>query len=504
MKGGIISMIKRILVFTILLCFASVSVFALTMTKQDSKLVNPIEMHGIVMSPMGYAYVLGGVQTGSAGGYDCNTVDYAPIDASGNIGLVWSEAAPFPQPTNDAGNFPLASYIEFSCFEVNGYVYRIGGGSNSGNTNGDNNGDSLWGKIESNGNISSWGVMTTFPTGIGNGGLWGPGTYAVVNGNTYVYAVSGQTGQTGAYVLTPKVFMSIANPATGELTPWTEVANVPEGMYFNAAFVVGGNQLYTLGGLTTGGNIVGANNLIFRTTINPNGTLQPWTTINAPAEMSPIPYGGAVAASKHVVYLIGGRRNYGPGAWSMSTVWRATVSPSGDLSTFTAEGELQVGSTIGAIKYTPATIFAAGKQEKIYMLGVRVGIPGSTTNITSDADWETDTLGISSAVFVSPTVYTLPTAIGSGSFNPGQIKVFSVTDGTGPYTWTSSDTTAIRINTFGGSTAVVEAVGIGSATVTVSDAYSDTDSIAASVIATSAPLFKDIESKKYIRFELFN
>jgi hypothetical protein len=497
-KGGIISMNKRILVFALLLCFASASVFALTLTKQASKLTWPVEMHGLVVSTTGYAFTIGGYAVDSIAAADWYAVYSAPIDASGIVGS-WMQVADVSSCSNDPGAAPNSAYIEFSCFEANGYVYRIGGGWNWGNAAGSNNGDSLWGKIGSGGNITSWGKLTPFPTSEGTGGLWCPGTYAVVSGITYVYAVSGQPDVSA---VTPKVFMAVANPATGALNSWTEVANVPAGMWFNAAFAAG-NKLYTLGGLTTGSSNSGKTDDIYKTTINGDGTLQPWTTLHAPTEMFGL-YGPAVAASKHVVYVIGGRRFDGAAACSMDSVWRATISPSGDLGTFTYEGELLVGSTLGALKYTPAVIHTVGKQERIYMIGARVGINGVTTNLVNDPDWDTDAYGISSAVFYSGPVYTLPTAIGSGSFNPGQIKVYSVSDGTGPYTWISSNTAAIRINSFAGNTAVVEAIGIGSATVTVSDAYSDTDSIAASVIATGAPLFKEVEPRKYIRFELFN
>jgi len=489
---------KKFFVVALLMCFACVSVFALTLTKQASKLPWAVEMHGLVVAD-GYAVTVGGYAPDSIGVHDWYAVYTAPVDASGNVGLTWLQVADVSSCSNDPGAEPNSAYIEFSTFEVNGYVYRIGGGWNWGNAAGSNNGDSIWGKIEAGGNITSWGKLTPFPTGDGTGGLWGPGTYAVINGTTYVYAVSGQA-DSGA--LTPKVFRAVANPATGALNAWTEVANVPNGMWFNSAFAVG-NKLYTLGGLTTGSSVSGQTDDIYKTTINGDGTLQPWTTLHAPAEMLGI-YGPALAASKHVVYVIGGRRNNTGSAWSMSTVWRATVSPSGDLGTFTAEGELQVGATLGALKYTPATIYTVGKQERIYIIGARVGIPGSATNLLENSDWETGLYGISSGVFYSDSVYTLPTAIGSGAFLPAQIKVFSVTDGTGRYTWTSSDTAVVNITSFGAATAVAEAVGLGSATVTVSDAYSDTDSISCSVTATGAPLFKEVESRKFIRFELFD
>jgi hypothetical protein len=576
-------MMKKVFVLTIFVCILSSYIFAapppLNLTKQASKLLYPTQMHGLVISTTGYAYALGGNSV-SLG--DMFNVFYAPIDSSGVVGSVWSEATAFPGPSNDPGTYPDAAYIEFSCFEANGYVYRIGGGWNVGNTNGSNNGDSLWGKIETidSGGITSWGVLSPFPTGIGTGGLWGPATYAVINGITYVYAVSGQADDGS---LTPKVFMSVADPATGALSAWTEVANIPAGMWFNAA-IVAQNKLYTFGGLTTGGNLAGRHNFIYKTTINPNGTLQPWTTDSLPVEMFGI-YGGAVAHSKHDVYVIGGRRNTGAGAYAQSTIWHASISPSGDIGTFTADGEIVYGSSTTGILYTPAVIYAANKQERVYLLGARCNLPFTATRNINNADFDTDGYGLSSAVFYSDVIYTLPSASGPTALSSGSTGIYTGSNGTGPYVWSSSDTTVAQVLSYGGNSAIVQALLSGSAAITVSDAYNDTDavslvvtgtdlltidpslpvqmnpgtkdftasggtntftwtlsnatvgsintttgalvtftavsagevdltvsdpgppaqqkSVTITVIPTSAPLFKEVESRKYIRFELF-
>lgn len=474
---------KRILVFTLLLCFASASVFALTWTKQESTIPQVAQMHGLVVSSTGFAYVIGGnVATAPAG--DSYWVFYAPVNSSGVVDTTWSFATDMPYCSNDSGAMPNAAYIETSCFETNGFIYRIGGGWNTANTNKSNNGDSLWGKIESNGFISSWGVRTPFPTNNGTGGLWCPATHVVINGTDYVYAVGGQLDSTAnGSNLSPKVFMSIADPATGALSAWTEVANIPTGMYFSSA-VAAQDKLYVFGGLTTGGNSVGRNNLLYKTTINSDGTLQPWTTSSTAIEMWGI-YGGALAYSKHDVYYVGGRRNGGSGAVGMSTVWHADISPSGDLGDFTADGEVTYGNTTAGFYYSPLAMGTFNKQERIYLIGGRFSLPGTATRLTGNADFSTDpTSGCSSAVFNSEVIYTLPSASGSAALSSNAISIYSASNGTGPYTWTSSDTTIAQVLSYGASTAVVQALLSGSAAITMSDAYNDTDAVIVAVTGT--------------------
>ncbi|MCX7919253.1 MAG: hypothetical protein N3A72_06535 [bacterium] len=469
-------MSKKILVFTVMLCLISVSGFAITFTRHTTGyLPYPTQMHGLVMGPSGYAYVLGGNSVALG---DMYNVFYAPVNSDGSVGP-WSQATAFPVPSNDPGTYPLAAYIEFSCFEANGYVYRIGGGWNVGNANGANNGDSLWGKIEPGGNITSWGVRSPFPTGIGTGGLWGPATYATINGTTYVYAVSGQADDGSR---TPKVFMSVVNPATGALSPWTEVANIPAGMWFNAAIAVQ-NKLYTFGGLTTGSSGTGSHNNIYKTTINPDGTLQPWSTDTLPLIMWGI-YGGAVAYSKHDVFLIGGRRNTGSGAFAQPTIYRAPISPSGDIGTFTIDGLMAIGSSTTGYYYSPAVIATVNKQQRVYLIGGRCNLPFTSTRNTNNPDFGTDGYGLSSAVFYSEVIYTLPSASGPTALGSSSTAIYTVSNGTGPYIWTSSNPAVAQVISYGGNSAIVQALLSGSASITVADAYNDTDTVIVSVSGT--------------------
>jgi len=89
---------------------------------------------------------------------------------------------------------------------------------------------------------------------------------------------------------------------------------------------------------------------------------------------------------------------------------------------------------------------------------------------------------------------------------PGQNRVFQIKGGIPPYSnWSSSNLAVATIGSIGANTAVVTTVGAGSADITVKDSLSRTAIKATvTVVPTSAPLFKEVESKKYIRFELFN
>jgi len=103
------------------------------------------------------------------------------------------------------------------------------------------------------------------------------------------------------------------------------------------------------------------------------------------------------------------------------------------------------------------------------------------------------------------TVFELQPS-GTFTLSKGQTKDFTVTGGVAPYIWSLSNDTVGSINTTEGAAVTFSADSAGTVDLTVTDSRSGApQSITASitVIPTAAPLFKDVESKKYIRFELF-
>lgn len=85
-----------------------------------------------------------------------------------------------------------------------------------------------------------------------------------------------------------------------------------------------------------------------------------------------------------------------------------------------------------------------------------------------------------------------------------QSRTFTATRGVPPYTWSLSTTGICSLDT--SATIIVTAIDTGSVDLIVTDSNTPTPqqaSVTITVIPTTAPLFKEVEPRKYIRFELF-
>jgi hypothetical protein len=85
----------------------------------------------------------------------------------------------------------------------------------------------------------------------------------------------------------------------------------------------------------------------------------------------------------------------------------------------------------------------------------------------------------------------------------GGSQKFTASDGSGNYTWTLSTTGIVSLDTAAGPIVIATAVDSGTVILTCNDGF-DPILITINVLPTSAPLFKEVESKRYIRFELFD
>jgi hypothetical protein len=88
----------------------------------------------------------------------------------------------------------------------------------------------------------------------------------------------------------------------------------------------------------------------------------------------------------------------------------------------------------------------------------------------------------------------------------GQSVVFTASGTIGPFSnWTTSNPAVGLITAASGDTANFASIGAGTTTVSVTDGNGYTYTTKTiTVVPTSAPLFKEVESKRYIRFELFD
>ena len=164
----------------------------------------------------GYIYEMGGC------GNTCPvaTVDYALINSNGTIGA-WTATTSLPVATYDA-----------TSVEYNGYVYEIGGYTTTATAVVD------YALINSNGTIGTWTATTSLPV-VNNG----PATSIIYNG--YVYEIGGYDGT--ANVATVDYVPLESN---GTLGTWQATTSLPQATY-SATSIVANGYVYEIGGYTT-------------------------------------------------------------------------------------------------------------------------------------------------------------------------------------------------------------------------------------------------------------
>ena len=221
----------------------------------------------------GYLYHLGGI--GSAEGVFAARKTYVtPITGKARIGA-WTAGPAFPEPI-----------FMHAAVAANGFVYVIGGQHF-------NRGVKIspavyFSRIGADGALADWQTASPLPQGIflHSAAAW--------NGALYV------TGGWGAAGLSGKVHSAVIQ-ADGTLSPWTELAPLPEAVYTHATVQDG--TLYVLGGVINGGAQM--DNGVYFARIRADRTLEPWQ------ETTPL----ADPLSSHSAAVVAGRI-YISGGWT--------------------------------------------------------------------------------------------------------------------------------------------------------------------------------------------
>jgi hypothetical protein len=249
----------------------------------------------------GYIYEIGGGTT---------TVDYAPINASGNIGT-WQATTSLNANSSGAGVFEYNGYVydeandEYApinsngtigswanstlstsgagTFAYNGYVYEVGGGTTSAVVE--------YAPINSNGTIGSFTATTSLPTGTDDA--------STIEYNGYIYELGGATAASGAYPVST-VFYAPIN-ANGTVGTWNTTSSLLTTTWALSTVAYNG-FIYELGGNTS--NAVGAcTSVVTYAPINTNGTLGSWVT--APS-LTDCEYNASTAVYNGYIYFLGG------------------------------------------------------------------------------------------------------------------------------------------------------------------------------------------------------
>jgi|GEM_PF-1390832 len=235
----------------------------------------------------GNVYALGGNSSPPL-----NSVERAVINPDGTLGT-WQTTSAM-----NTGRWILASVV------ADNFVYALGGSDGSNNLN-----SVEYAPINPDGTLGTWQNTSTMNTARSG--------FAAVATGGYVYALGGSISFS-----TNTVERAAINP-DGTLGTWEFVNSMiaPRTLF---AAVAAGNYIYVLGGFYNSGTHWDS---VERVSINADGTLGTWQTINA---MTTARFSIAAVSVNGFVYTFGGDANY----TALKSVERAIINLDGTLGTW--------------------------------------------------------------------------------------------------------------------------------------------------------------------------
>lgn len=177
-----------------------------------------------------------------------------------------------------------------------------------------------------------------------------------VNGELYIFGGENNSG------ITDLIQVSSINPTGTEFTTWSNYGTLPEKLSGHKGFVFG-NQIYLIGGRTP----LGPSDKIYRTTANPDGSLNSWTQVG----LLDIPlHGHSLILVGTDVYIIGGIAPTG----NSNKVYRSRISSSGELGVFSEYMTLPVSPGRTDIYVTSSSFSLLSKDYIVSGIISRTGI----------------------------------------------------------------------------------------------------------------------------------
>ena len=241
----------------------------------------------------GYMYTFGGTQAAGGG---TSTVYYAPINATGSMG-VWSSTAALPN--NGWENGPV--------LVNNNYFYLTGGFAYTPNAP---TSSVFYTSSTSNGALNPWLITTKLPTSTQDAG-------GVISGG-YIYHVGGYI----AGAATSTVSYAPIN-ATGSVGAWSGTAALPATVGHEGV-VASNGYIYSIGGFSGGAYLSSA----YYTSSTSNGALNAW---QAGAALPSLIGDATTVVSNGYIYSIGG---YTTGSVATTTVFYAPISATGSVGSW--------------------------------------------------------------------------------------------------------------------------------------------------------------------------
>lgn len=334
-------------------------------------------------------YVIGGYD---ATGVGVNTVYYADISSTGNIGT-WNTGTALPTPL-----------IHCSSFVTKNGIYICGGTNNSSYLS-----TTYFAPINADGTIGTWVLSTSLPSIMTGSQLivtsskvyiFGSRTSDVGFAATVVYAnVSGGLNDYSAYYEdTSTNYMmpgsglpweqqyQLNESQAGNITGWTTATSLPTTLSTAAVFVTK-NRVYLCGGYI---NDTTQTSAVYTATINTDGTLGTW---NATTNLPNIANKLNAVVTKNRVYLLA----FAVGSSATNTVYTASINADGTIGSWSTATSLP-----GAISWTRPFV----TKNRIYICG------GAIDSSTPVATVYTAPINTDGTIGTWTTGTSLPTAIG--------------------------------------------------------------------------------------------
>ena len=206
--------------------------------------------------------------------------------------------------------------------QTTGYVYTVGGAGSGGTPVTTVN----YAPVGMTGTIGAWNPTTALPTGVTSAGtvVATHANSAVLSPTGYLYVLGGATSSSGAS--TALVYRATIN-ANGTIGPWTAATALPAALHAFGATIQYGS-LYVAGGANSGN---APQTAVYRSPIQQDGSLGSWRT-----EVFPLPAPRArlgFGASGLYLYVVGGDgsavtpNDSVPSSAQVTTVYFAKLHP---------------------------------------------------------------------------------------------------------------------------------------------------------------------------------
>jgi hypothetical protein len=251
----------------------------------------------------GYIYIIGGINSGSTA---LNTVQYAKILANGNVGN-WSTVANLPAARDHA-----------SAVFANGYIYVTGGATNETAITGHN--DVYYGKVGSDGNITSWATSAN-PIFVGSAQERWRHSSIVANG--YLYVIGGQ--DTSATIRNTVYKSKLSSDGSNGV--WTSAGTTLNTAVYSHATAVANGYVYAIAGAASI-NVPGS--LTQYAKLNADGSIGAWNTTQALPDTR---NDSGIAVVNGTIYITGGES----GGYHANTFY-ATLSSNGTIGPWSCQG----------------------------------------------------------------------------------------------------------------------------------------------------------------------